>query len=147
MPLSPTWRDRFVDLAAELCRARGEAEPIHHADAHQALQLSLWVDGMRFDALHPDIDDETGDRIVLQGRLGPLPGTPQDALWRAALAANLALCRQQAGAFGWDESREELVFSAHRSLGDMDGTGLLRDLGDIAAHLAGWRQASHASSA
>lgn len=143
MSPSPSWRDRFIDLAAELCRARGEPPPPRPVDTGSALQLSLRVDGVDFDALHLDNGDETGDRCMLQCRFGPLPQCNQEAALRQALEMNLTLNRLQVGAFGLNEAADVLVFSTQQSLQDVDAAALLQGLREIAPLVNQWRQQHH----
>lgn len=132
-------RDRFVDLAAELCRACGEPEPQLHDGADQALYLCLRVDGIRFEALHPAEQEGHADRFLLRCRFGPVPEHGERAL-REALEMNLGLCRLQVGGFGFDADTQELVFCAPQSLQDADGSTLLEGLQNMARLALAWRQ-------
>lgn len=136
---SPNWRDRFIDLAAELCRARGEAPPHAHSDEDHALRLALHVDGVEFEALHPPAQAFGADRFLLRCPFGPVPDDAERTL-RQALEMNFELCRLQVGGFGFDADTQELVFCTPQSLHDADGGTLLVGLQNIAALALVWRQ-------
>lgn len=143
MTPSPSWRDRFVDLAAELCRALGEALPLHHTDPDRPLRLRVQVDGVAFEALHAAATGSNNDRFVLHSRFGRLPELDQDAALQQALEANRDLSRWQAGLFGWDAETDELVLSTHQSLHNADGAALLQVLTDLAAMATAWCRVHH----
>lgn len=143
MPPSPSWRDRFIDLAAELCRALGETIPLHRTDPELALRLRLQVDGVAFEALHAGGSDSGTDRFVLHCRFGPLPEQDQTRALQHALESNRDLNRWQAGIFGLDVETDELVLSTQQALHGADAGALLRALQDLAAMAKAWRQAHH----
>lgn len=137
---SPNWRDRFVDLAAELCRARGEAPPNHEPGTGHCLRLQLCIDGVAFDALHFDTDDDSADRILVQCRFGTVPDALHDQALELALQMNVGLGRTHAGVFGYDEDSQELIFCTLQSLREVRHQDLLRGLGQIAALALQWQQ-------
>lgn len=140
MPPSPNWRDRFIDLVAELCRARGEPMPPVHADTAPSLCVSLQVDGVDFEALHLDSGDECADRFLLRCRFGSIPPCEVEATLRGALEMNHELGRLQVGTFGLNEDHDELVFCTQQSLHEIDTASLLQGLRDIAPSAMAWRR-------
>lgn len=147
MPPSPSWRDRFIDLAAELRHARGETAPTQHADTGQALRLSLRVDGIDFEAVHQAPEGPQCPWFLLRCRFGPIPDTHTEASLRQALEMNFDLARLQVGGFGLDADSNELVFSSPQALQGADGALLLQGLSGIAALATQWRRAQHPSMA
>lgn len=139
MTPTPNWRDRFIDLAAELCRARGEPEPPRHSDPDRAAHLRLSIDGVDFEALHPAQQDGYADRFLLRCRFGRVGERDEGAL-RQALEMNFALARSQVGAFGWDADTRELVFCTPQSLQDAAGDSFLTGLRNIAGLALVWQQ-------
>lgn len=135
----PNWRGRFIDLAAELCRARGEPEPHLHKDADQALHLHLRVHGIDFEALHPAEQEGPTDRFLLRCRFGRVPDHAEHAL-RQALEMNFGLCRLQMGGFGFDADTQELVYCTPQCLQDANGSTLLEGLQHMAQLALAWRQ-------
>jgi hypothetical protein len=146
MTPSPNWRDRFIDLAAELCRARGEPAPQAQARDGHCLRLSLAIDGVVFDALHIDADDESAERILVQCRFGSLPATLHDEAPQLALQMNVGLNRSLAGVFGLDEEHDELIFCTQQNLNELRHEELLDGMSRIAALALQWRAHHFAST-
>lgn len=140
---SPSWRGRFIDLAAELCRARGAAIP--ECDTEHSLRLSLFIDGVAFDALHIDTDDDSAERFLVQCRFGTVPDALHDQALDLALQMNVGLSRTLAGIFGLDEDNNELIFCTQQSLSGLQHEELLQGMDQIAALALQWRQ-NHPSS-
>ena len=140
MTPSPNWRDRFMALAAELCRARGEDPPSQRCDPEQPLQIRLQLDGVAFEVLHMNAIGERSERFELRCRFGSVPYQQEEVALRQALETNLHLGRLQAGIFCLDEKSNELVLSLQQSLRHASGEKLLSELGDMAAMATQWRR-------
>ena len=142
MSPSPCWRDRFVDLAAELCRALGDTEPLPHTDADQPLRLRLRIQGVDFEAWHEPGPGAQAERFVLHCRFGVPAVAHEERALRQALETNRDLGRWQSGLFGLDDQTQELVLSTHRSLRDADAALLVEAMNELAQVARAWRAAN-----
>lgn len=136
MSPTPNWRDRFIGLAAELCLARGEEPVSRHGSPEAPMQLHVEIDKVNVDVLHRNAND---DRFELRCRFGRVPDQQEEQVLRQALEINLHLGRMQAGIFGLDVQRNELVLSMQQSLHQASGESLSSSLADIVAMVAAWR--------
>lgn len=138
---SPNWRDRFIDLAEELCRARGEPRPPAETFTGRSLRLQLSIDGVDFDAVHLDSDDECAERFLLRCRFSAATDTLHEEALRLALQMNVDLCRTLAGVFGLDEEHQQLIFCTQQSLRHAKCEDVLHGMGKIAELAQRWRNA------
>ncbi|VTU35625.1 CesT family type III secretion system chaperone [Variovorax sp. PBL-E5] len=129
------WRGRFISLAEDVCRERGEPAMAVVDDPDNYLLLDLEVDGMTFHILHfPD----AMERLVVHCRLGTVPAAQDTGILAGALMSNMPLAYSHAGMFAVDTKTDELVYSTVESLRELTAEQLLRNISTMVTAAEPW---------
>lgn len=131
------WRKRFIALAEDVCRLRGQPAVAIVDDPDNYLSMEIPMEGQDFEILH---FPEAPERLVVHCRMGAVASARRLDILKSSLAMNSHLARSHAGMFAVDPETDTLVYSTFQSLRELTAEQLVEELAAIPAVTVPWLQ-------
>lgn len=138
------WRRTFIALAEDLCRLQDVPAPSLFGEFDKALIVSVDVNGIVTDVIHPDPDDAAGCLLIQCRVAGAECGLHCDATQKA-LILNQYPAHQMGGRHALDDETGELVYRLQMHLAHVTASELMDVIDAMTANALTW-QNEHSGS-